>query len=128
MIDTVIVAVVAALISIPFGIAALFLAPRMEDPLAWSPFGFLNTLLWMAYFSYFEAASGQTFGKQVVGIKVVDLDGMSRVEISRALIRNILRIVDFLPFFYIIGVLLISTASRRQRLGDVFGRTIVVRA
>jgi len=64
----------------------------------------------------------------LLGIEIVDLDSVTGIDMGRSLIRNTLRIVDFLPFFYIIGVLLIATNPRRQRLDDIVGGTIVVRA
>jgi uncharacterized RDD family membrane protein YckC len=40
----------------------------------------------------------------------------------------VLRIIDWLPFFYLIGFVLILVTSNRQRLGDLAANTIVVRA
>jgi hypothetical protein len=44
------------------------------------------------------------------------------------LIRNLIRIVDFLPAFYGLGLLMIIGTSRSQRLGDLAAGTYVVRA
>ncbi len=44
-----------------------------------------------------------------------------------AAVRNFLRIVDFLPAFYVIGVISILVAGRNQRLGDLAAGTLVVR-
>ena len=44
------------------------------------------------------------------------------------LIRNLLRVIDFLPLFYGLGLLLIIGTSRSQRLGDLAAGTYVVRA
>ena len=84
-------------------------------------------LLWLVYFTYFEGTSGQTIGKTLVHIKVIKEDG-SRCDFGSALIRNILRIVDYLPFLYILGIVLIATTEKRQRLGDMLAKTIVVMA
>ncbi|HEY9909916.1 MAG TPA: RDD family protein [Thermosynechococcaceae cyanobacterium] len=72
-----------------------------------------------------EKIQGATLGKQVVGIKVVRMDG-SPIDWSEAVIRNLLRIVDFLPFLYIVGVVLISNSPLRQRFGDRIAKTVVV--
>jgi len=128
LVDTILLAIVGFLIGIPFNIVAFFLAPPLENILVAWPLAVINALLWVGYFSYFEASSGQTFGKRMMGIKVVDVNGISGIDLGRSLVRNILRIIDFLPVFYIIGVLLIATNPRRQRLGDTVARTIVVRA
>jgi len=44
------------------------------------------------------------------------------------LVRNVIRIVDFLPLFYGLGLLMIIFSSRSQRLGDLAAGTYVVRA
>jgi len=42
-------------------------------------------------------------------------------------VRNFLRIVDFLPAFYVVGVIAILATSQNQRLGDLAAGTLVVR-
>jgi hypothetical protein len=42
-------------------------------------------------------------------------------------VRNFLRIVDFLPAFYVVGVISILATNRNQRLGDLAAGTLVVR-
>jgi uncharacterized RDD family membrane protein YckC len=84
-------------------------------------------LLWLIYFTYFEATSGQTIGKRLIHIKVIKEDG-SRCDFGPALVRNLLRIVDYLPFLYILGIILIAATDKKQRLGDMLGKTIVVKA
>ena len=42
-------------------------------------------------------------------------------------IRNIMRIVDFLPVFYAVGVVSIVSTGSDQRLGDLTAGTMVVR-
>lgn len=84
-------------------------------------------LLWLVYFTYFEGTSGQTIGKKLTHIKVVKEDG-STCDLGSALVRNFLRIVDHLPFLYILGIILIAATDKRQRLGDMLAKTIVVKA
>lgn len=84
-------------------------------------------LLWLIYFTYFEGTSGQTIGKKLAHIKVIKEDG-SKCNIGSALVRNILRIVDHLPFLYLLGIILIAATNKKQRLGDMLGKTIVVKA
>jgi hypothetical protein len=43
------------------------------------------------------------------------------------LIRNLLRLVDFLPFGYLVGGAVLFASPRGQRLGDVAAGTLVVR-
>lgn len=80
----------------------------------------------LLYYFISEAASGQTLGKRMAGIKVVALDGRE-VGTRAAAIRTILRIIDSLPFLYLVGMVFVVTSKRRQRLGDMAARTLVVR-
>jgi uncharacterized RDD family membrane protein YckC len=84
-------------------------------------------LLWVIYFTYFEGTSGQTIGKRFTQIRVVKENG-SPCDFGSALIRNILRIVDEQPAVYILGIILIASTDKRQRLGDMLAKTIVVKA
>jgi len=86
----------------------------------------IMVFLWLIYFTYFEGTSGQTIGKKLTNIKVVKEDG-SKCDFGSALVRNILRIVDQLPFLYILGIILIAATDKRQRLGDMLAKTIVVK-
>jgi uncharacterized RDD family membrane protein YckC len=69
---------------------------------------------------------GQSPGKRRVGIRVVSLDGRA-VTSSQLVLRNILRILDFLPFGYLLGVASLFVSEKGQRLGDVVAGTLVVR-
>jgi uncharacterized RDD family membrane protein YckC len=74
----------------------------------------------------FEARwAGQTPGKRLLGIAVLNDDG-TPVRWPGALTRNLLRAADFLPFFY--GVGLVSMLANRdfKRLGDLAAGTVVV--
>lgn len=82
---------------------------------------------WLAP-AWFEVRwNGQTPGKRALGIAVVHDDG-TPVRWGPALTRNLLRAVDFLPFFY--GVGLLATLANRdfKRLGDLAAGTVVVYA
>lgn len=87
----------------------------------------LMWLLWLVYFTYFEGTSGQTIGKKLTHIKVIKENG-SKCDFGSALVRNILRIIDHLPFLYILGIILIAATDKKQRLGDMLAKTLVVKA
>ena len=80
-----------------------------------------------AYFIYFEGAYGQTLGKRVLGIVVVEDDGTA-CDFTDSLLRNLLRVVDVLPGFYILGLVVILLTDENQRIGDVVAGTVVVEA
>jgi len=70
--------------------------------------------------------NGRTLGKRVVGLRVSDAEGL-RLTFSQVLIRNLLRAVDSLPVFYLLGGMVCVFNPRMQRLGDLAAGTIVVR-
>ena len=68
---------------------------------------------------------GQTIGKRLLRLRVMDVQGL-RLRFSQVVIRNLLRGVDTLPLFYMVGGLACLISSRAQRLGDYAANTIVV--
>jgi len=115
------------LITIPLGQSGL-----LENELVAATFAAILVLvmfflLW-GYFVVFETMwNGQTPGKRYVGIRVIRDDG-SAAGFVPILIRNLVRVVDFLPLFYAIGAFSMVVSSRGQRLGDLVAGTIVVKA
>ncbi len=69
---------------------------------------------------------GQTFGKRLLRLRVMDAEGL-RLQFSQIAIRNLLRFVDILPAFYLVGGVACLLSRRAQRLGDFAANTIVVR-
>lgn len=69
---------------------------------------------------------GQTIGKRLMGLRVVDAEGL-RLQFSQVVMRNLLRFVDILPLFYLVGGAATFLSSHRQRLGDLAANTIVIR-
>ncbi len=87
---------------------------------------FLFFILSLLYYVLLEAYLGGTVGKLALGMRVIIEDG-SPCTISASLIRNLLRIVDFLPFAYLVGAILIWTSPIKQRFGDRLAKTVVVK-
>jgi uncharacterized membrane protein SpoIIM required for sporulation/uncharacterized RDD family membrane protein YckC len=84
-------------------------------------------VIWNGYFILFEGLGrGQTPGKRIAGIRVV-MDTGHPVTMSAAVARNLLRVADFLPPPYLIGLLLVAFHPRGKRLGDLVAGTIVSR-
>jgi len=81
--------------------------------------------LWLAYFVLFEGFFGATPAKEMFGLRVMTLDGRP-CGLRRAIGRNLLRIVDWLPAFYLIGALAATLSKLTQRVGDKAAGTIVV--
>jgi uncharacterized RDD family membrane protein YckC len=90
-----------------------------------------STSLWLmfvafqlGYFFMLEATVGQTFGKQVMGLKVARIDG-TPAGIAAVATRTVFRCLEdnLLGLF-----VMVITGKRRQRIGDLFARTVVTRA
>jgi len=69
---------------------------------------------------------GQTIGKRLLRLRVVDAQGL-RLQFSQIVVRNLLRVVDMLPLFYLVGGLACLLSRRSQRLGDFAANTVVIR-
>src|ERR1700733_6282945 len=83
-------------------------------------------LLYWGYFSLFEAFwNGQTPGKRLLKIRVIK-DSGRQITLFEALARNLIRIIDMLPSFYLIGVITMLCNREQKRLGDLVAGTIVV--
>ena len=81
------------------------------------------------YYGVLESTSGQTLGKLLFGVRVVNLADGSRPATGAIVARTLLRLIDILPVGYIVGlVAVIVTGDKRQRLGDLAGGTTVTRA
>ena len=88
--------------------------------------GIIDFLVVWGYFALFEAYwHGQTPGKRVMKIRVIK-DSGRQITLFEALARNLLRVVDYLPGFYLVGLITMLCNQRSQRLGDLVAGTIVV--
>src|SRR5579864_1162972 len=112
LLDTIIIAVVAGILSFLFRGA-----PGIS--------GFLSAIIAIGYFIVMEATQGATLGKMALGLRVVKTNG-APITWTDSVIRNLLRIIDGL-FAYLVGAILIWTSPLKQRLGDRAANTVVVR-
>ncbi len=71
------------------------------------------------------ALRGQTIGKRIMRLRVMDSGGL-RLELHQVIMRNLLRLVDMLPAFYLLGGAVSVLNGRAQRLGDLAAGTVVV--
>lgn len=81
-------------------------------------------------FGYFWACeafwSGQTIGKKVFRLRAVG-DRGEPMTFVQAGIRNVIRLVDFLPYGYGVGMVVLFMNGKGKRLGDLAAGTIVVK-
>lgn len=69
---------------------------------------------------------GQTVGKRILRLRVIDAFGL-RLQFHQVVMRNLLRVVDMLPAFYLLGGIVSLISVRAQRLGDLAAGTVVIR-
>lgn len=114
------------ILGIVFGIINAILGTALKGSFAISG---IEGLLLLIYYSCMEATMGATLGKKILGLRVVKEDG-SPIGWGDSIIRNLLRIIDSIPFFipYLLGAILVWTSPRKQRLGDRAAHTVVVKA
>jgi uncharacterized RDD family membrane protein YckC len=107
------------------GFGCLFLRSFLE-----SSSGVIAILLIFAILTFYHlafelASNGQTPGKRVLKLRVVQANGMP-ATVNGLVIRNLVRVFDFLPVSYGIGLAVMFSTRHSQRLGDLAARTIVV--
>jgi uncharacterized RDD family membrane protein YckC len=69
---------------------------------------------------------GQTLGKRLLHLRVMDENGL-RLRFNQIVMRNLMRFVDSLPAFYLVGGVGCLVSLKGQRPGDMAANTIVVR-
>jgi uncharacterized RDD family membrane protein YckC len=83
-------------------------------------------VMYWGYFTLFETFwNGQTPGKKLCKIRVIQQSGR-QITFFEAMTRNLIRIVDMFPSFYLIGVITTLCNRQHQRLGDLAAGTLVV--
>jgi uncharacterized RDD family membrane protein YckC len=121
--DILVVALLGALAFASLGLATLVRDATVPLLL----FILLGFVIFWGYFIVSEAVwSGRTLGKMLLHLRVVDVSG-GPLSVGQAIVRNLLRIVDFLPSYYAVGLVAIFVSARNQRLGDLAAGTVVVR-
>lgn len=100
--------------------------------LAWldkAGYGLILLLLFLQEWFYpviFEVyRNGQTPGKRLFNLQVID-EALTPISLGASITRNLLRVVDFFPLFYLTGVCAMSSNNRFARLGDLAAGSLVV--
>ena len=130
-IDTALQGLVAALGLLGLAGLEYYLDLSSVIPAFWQSVGqavtiVLGFLLFFGYYFFFEWLwQGQTPGKRFFGLRVTMADGLP-LGLWPALIRNIVRLGDFLPAFYGLGAAICLSNDLNQRGGDLAAGTVVV--
>lgn len=124
----------------PAGLGARFLALMVDQAIIigiWSAMASLlvvspglltvvNFVVQWGYHLYFEVRHrGQSPGKRVCGLRVVDSRGLP-ITFQQSFVRNVVRVLDAAPIFYGLGGLVSTVDRHRRRLGDIIADTLVI--
>ncbi len=132
LIDTVLIGV---LLAVAYMTTAAFLVTSAGQSLvariarSWiiAAYILLSFAIFWVYYIFFELIwNGQSLGKRAVGLRVIRTDG-TPVTVVDSVVRNIVRLVDFLPVYYGVGVIVMFVNSQARRLGDLAAGTVVVK-
>lgn len=108
------------------GFTTMFLGV-ISDDLAHAVYILAYFVLSICYGIFLEWVwSGQTIGKKLLGLQVVDSQGL-RLQFSQIAFRNLMRFIDCLPVFYLVGGIACFVNRHVQRLGDVAAGTVVIK-
>src|ERR1700738_4417121 len=75
-------------------------------------------LLWVTYYAVLEGLFGATIGKGLARLRVTDLEGR-RIGPQAAIVRNLARLLDVLPFGYLLRGILTLVTRQHQRVGEL---------
>src|SRR5438876_472067 len=124
-------AVLLGVLYVALGLVLVALATGRESPGPWSTLVAVLALLalfllFWGYFLLFEALNhGRTPGKRLMGIRVV-MDTGHPITFAAAAVRNLIRVVDALPFG-LVGLAFVLFHPQNKRLGDIVAGTVVAR-
>jgi uncharacterized RDD family membrane protein YckC len=103
------------------------LVPTLSRGIGYALWATLNFVLSWGYHVYFETArGGQSPGKRLLGLRVVDGRGLP-LAVEQSFVRNVVRVLDLAPLFYGVGAVAMVADRHRRRLGDLAADTMVVR-
>lgn len=76
------------------------------------------------YFTLLEGRYGKSFGKHLFYLKVVNQE-KDKITYPQSLLRNVIRIIDAFPGFYLVGLIAVLITDGK-RIGDIVARTQVI--
>src|SRR6185437_10103775 len=83
----------------------------------------------LTYFLYHPVLEvtmrGRTPGKRMAGVRIVTAEG-DMAGIGALMMRNLFRLIDSLPMFYLVGLVCCFVTQQRVRFGDIAAGTVLV--
>jgi uncharacterized RDD family membrane protein YckC len=129
LVDTFLIIILQGIVNLALLLVALNLLNVEGNGFLWlgAFFGLIAFAFLWGYYIFFEMLwNGQSPGKRWVGLRVIRADG-TPITLTESIIRNLVRLVDFLPAYYGVGVVTMFINSQSRRLGDLAAGTLVVR-
>jgi len=126
LIDFIVVGAIAEAVVTVFALPFAFRFPKLDhNDVMNVTFGFLQvrSVIYLAYWTYFESSSGQSLGKKAMNLKVVDMKGdvpNLRIAFLQALGKAFILILDV-----VIGWIFLN--ENRQRLLNKLTDTVVIK-
>ena len=125
--------IIGVILGVAYVVSVLgaFVASQVHGEAAGSVLGaFILLFIFAFVFAYYAGLEllwdGQTVGKRALSLRVLRDDG-TPVDTAAVLARTVVRLVDFLPLGYLVGLICMVASNRARRLGDIVGGTVVVR-
>lgn len=82
-------------------------------------------ILWWVYYAYLESTYGATIGKDIIGLKVTDMEG-NPISFSKASGRFIGRLLSLSMTFYL-GYIMAVFTNKKQALHDMIAGCLVLK-
>jgi len=88
----------------------------------------LDFIIFFAYFILLEKG-GQTIGKMIMRIKIVNESDQRPISYGQSIIRNLLLIIDLIPYLVpgLVGFIFSFGSLKKQRIGDMIAKTLVIK-
>jgi uncharacterized RDD family membrane protein YckC len=128
LVDTILIVIIQLIANITLVLIAGALGfDETAGAIALAVMSLLSFALFWGYYIFFEMLwNGKSPGKQLVGLRVIRQDG-TPITLAESVIRNLVRLVDFLPVGYGVGLVAMFIDGQSRRLGDMAASTLVVR-
>lgn len=129
ILDTIFVGILSGLVTSVYGLTTVSGVYNPTGATYWNTQTTLpamwTAVIWIAYYTVFEAMFSATPGKALNRLCVVSFDDRP-LTLTGILLRNLLRLLDVLPGMYLLGGIMVLSTAHSQRIGDFAGHTTVV--
>ena len=126
LIDAFLVSLIPSLVSIPFDRSGSTVLHIVGGIVAFVLFVLIGLWYWVLRP---HRHTGQTFGMQLLGLRVISKDG-GPANLAQLFIRWVCLIFDAIPYTWpftgLVGFIVILCSRNRQRIGDHLARTLVI--